>query len=40
MGRTTGRSELDRNHEYALPVKDVHLSPLHRDYERILSAPT
>ncbi len=39
VGRTKGRGKLDRNHEHALPVKDVYLYPLHRDYRRILTAP-
>lgn len=39
VGRTKGRGKLDRHHEHALPVKDVYLYPLHRDYRRILNAP-
>lgn len=39
VGRTTGRGKLDRNHEHALPVKDVYLYPLHRNYRCLLSAP-
>ena len=39
VGRTKGRGKLDRKHERALPLKDVYLYPLHRDYRRILSAP-
>jgi len=40
VGCTTGRGKLDRRHEHALPVKDVYLYPLQRDYRRLLSAPT
>ena len=39
VGRTKGRGKLDRKHERALPVKDVYLYPLQRDYRRLLSAP-
>lgn len=39
VGQTKGRGKLDREHRRALPVKDVYLYPLHRDYHRILSAP-
>ena len=39
VGRTKGRGKLDRYHERALPVKDVYLYPLQRDYRRLLSAP-
>jgi GNAT superfamily N-acetyltransferase len=39
VGRTKGRGKLDRHHEQALPLKDVYLYPLQRDYRRILSAP-
>ena len=39
VGRTQGRGKLDRRHERALPVKDVYLYPLQRDYRRLLSAP-
>jgi Domain of unknown function (DUF4338) len=36
-GRTQGRGKLDRNHQHALPVKDVYLYPLHRHWQRILT---
>ena len=39
VGQTKGRGKLDRYHEHVLPVKDVYLYPLHRDYRAILSAP-
>jgi hypothetical protein len=40
VGRTKGRGELDRTNEHALPVKDIYLYPLHRDYRAILTSPT
>ena len=36
-GYTQGRGKLDRTHDHPLPVKDVYLYPLHRDYRRILT---
>lgn len=39
VGRTKGRGKLDRKHEQVLPLKDVYLYPLQRDYRRLLSAP-
>lgn len=39
VGRTKGRGKLDRHHQHALPIKDIYLYPLHRDYRRILTAP-
>ncbi len=39
VGQTKGRGKLDRDHERKLPVKDVYLYPLHRHYQRILTAP-
>jgi len=38
VGQTQGRGKLDRHHQHALPVKDVYLYPLHRRYQRILTA--
>ena len=38
VGQTTGRGKLDRHHKHQLPVKDVYLYPLHRHYQRILTA--
>jgi Druantia protein DruA len=32
IGRTTGRGKLDRYNQYAVPVKDIYLYPLHRAY--------
>jgi len=40
VGRTKGRGKLDRTNEHALPVKDIYLYPLHRDYRAILTSPT
>lgn len=39
VGQTSGRGKLDRHHRHALPVKDVYLYPLRRDYRRILTTP-
>ena len=39
VGQTKGRGKLDRYNERALPVKDVYLYPLQRNYQSILSAP-
>lgn len=39
VGQTKGRGKLDRYNQYALPVKDIYLYPLHRDYRRILTSP-
>ncbi len=39
VGRTQGRGKLDTRHERALPVKDVYLYPLQRNYRRVLTAP-
>jgi hypothetical protein len=36
-GRTQGRGKLDRDHHHPLPVKDVYLYPLHRNWQRILT---
>ena len=37
VGRTQGRGKLDVRNEHALPVKDIWLKPLHRDWRRILN---
>jgi hypothetical protein len=37
VGATQGRGKLDRQHQKALPVKDIYLYPLHRHYRRILT---
>jgi len=37
VGRTTGRGRNDRQHERALPVKDIYLLPLTRRWRQILS---
>jgi hypothetical protein len=36
VGETKGRGKLDRRKEYALPVKDVFLFPLQRDFRKRL----
>lgn len=40
VGMTKWRGKLDRENRHALPVKDVYLYPLRRDYRRILTAPS
>jgi hypothetical protein len=40
VGMTKGRGKLDRKNAHALPVKDVYLYPLRRDYKRVLSEPS
>jgi hypothetical protein len=39
IGRTQGRGKLDRRHDHALPVKDIYLYPLHRNWRQILTTP-
>jgi hypothetical protein len=39
IGQTQGRGKLDRTKQYALPVKDIWLYPLNRQYRAILTAP-
>jgi hypothetical protein len=39
VGQTQGRGKLDRKHEYALPVKDVFLLPLRKDFREQLRMP-
>ena len=39
VGRTKGRGKLDRYNNYALPVKDIYLYPLVRNFRRQLTAP-
>jgi hypothetical protein len=39
VGQTKGRGKLDRYNRYALPIKDIYLYPLRRDYRRILTTP-
>ena len=36
VGQTQGRGKLDRQNRYALPVKDIFLYPLHRQFRRQL----
>ena len=38
VGQTQGRGKLDRNNEHALPVKDIFVYPLRRDFARRLSS--
>jgi len=37
VGTTQGRGKLDRHHQQALPIKDVYLKPLHRNYQALLT---
>ena len=39
IGHTTGRGKLDRHHRRAVPVKDIYLRPLHRNWQAILTRP-
>ncbi|MCL4446510.1 MAG: DUF4338 domain-containing protein [Actinobacteria bacterium] len=39
VGQTKGRGKLDRTNRHALPVKDIYLYPLHRNYRAILTSP-
>ena len=39
VGQTQGRGKLDRHRRFAVPVKDVFLLPLHRDFRQRLCAP-
>ena len=37
VGKTQGRGKLDVKNEYALPVKDIWLKPLRRDWKKVLN---
>jgi hypothetical protein len=39
VGETTGRGKLDRYNEYAVPIKEIFLYPLHKNFRNILCAP-
>ncbi|MCF2941751.1 DUF4338 domain-containing protein [Paenibacillus alkaliterrae] len=39
VGVTKGRGKLDTNKEYALPVKDVYMYPLHKKFRHLLTQP-
>ena len=39
VGLTQGRGKLDREHRHALPIKEILLYPLRRDFRRKLHAP-
>ena len=39
VGATKGRGKLDRYNTHALPVKDIYLYPLQRNFRRQLTAP-
>ncbi len=38
VGQTQGRSRSDREHKLSVPVKDIYIYPLRRDYRQQLSA--
>jgi len=38
VGRTTGRGKLEKSHKGRLPVKDVFVFPLRKDFRRLLTA--
>jgi hypothetical protein len=40
VGQTKGRGKLDRTHEHALPVKDIFVLPLHKDFRPRLCGQT
>lgn len=39
VGATKGSGKLDRYNAHALPVKDIYLYPLQRNFRRQLTAP-
>jgi hypothetical protein len=39
LGQTQGRGKLDRTMQFGLPVKDIWLYPLHRQFREILTQP-
>ena len=39
VGQTQGRGKLDRRHRHPLPVKDIYLYPLGKDFRRKLRTP-
>jgi hypothetical protein len=36
VGQTKGRGKLDRHHKYAVPIKDIYLYPLRKDFRSLL----
>ncbi|WP_207671277.1 Druantia anti-phage system protein DruA [Paenibacillus cymbidii] len=40
VGVTKGRGKLDQFNQYALPVKDIYLYPLHKQFRQRLNQPT
>ncbi len=38
IGQTQGRGKLDRHHQYAAPVKNIYLYPLHKHFRQTLRA--
>lgn len=39
VGQTQGRGKMDRQHRHALPVKEIFLYPLHRQFRSVLCCP-
>ena len=39
VGQTQGRGKLDVNKQYALPIKDIWLKPVHRHWKTALNSP-
>jgi len=37
LGRTQGRGKLDQTHRHALPIKDIYVYPLAKDFQEVLS---
>ena len=40
VGQTQGRGKLDRQNRYPLPVKEIFLYPLHKQFRRKLREPS
>ncbi len=40
LGQTQGRGKLEKHHRQIAPLKDIWIYPLHRDYRKILCAPS
>src|ERR1019366_10509176 len=39
LGQTQGRSKLEKQHSQIVPLKDIWVYPLHRNFRKILCAP-
>jgi hypothetical protein len=40
LGQTQGRGKLEKQHRQIAPLKDIWVYPLHRDFRKILCAPS